>query len=408
MEKESNNTYNIGDFIGTVIITSKENGFDKNGWVIKYCRFKCSCGFDCGEHYSKGKLIKDFKILETALRNGTSCSCCCTPPQITVTNINSMWKTDYWMIELGVDEEFAKKCTRSSGLKVRVICPDCGREAYKKPNNIYKRKSISCSCGDGFSFGHKYVFNLLTQLQLESEQNKTFDWCNYPDYKDDSKISKGEYDFVIENKKLIIEVDGAFHRTNNKMSGQIKEHSKYLDDMKDKLAKENGYKVIRISDDGNIKDNILNSKLNILFNLSKIDWLKCEIGGLSNISKKVCDMWNSGKYTNCLELSKLNNVGTTTINNWLHAWVKLGLCTYNGEEVMNETYKNSGKRFKEKYSKRVEIFKDGISLGIFESCTELERQSIGLFGVKLSQPKIGMVSNGVRSHHKGYTFKYVS
>ncbi|NGU31094.1 hypothetical protein G6Z34_13465 [Clostridium perfringens] len=55
----------------------------------------------------------------------------------------------------------------------------------------------------------------------------------------------------------------------------------------------------------------------------------------------------------------------------------------------------------------VEIFKDNKSLGVFESCSELERQSEKLFGVKLFQSNIGHVCLGRRKSHKGFTFKYV-
>ena len=55
----------------------------------------------------------------------------------------------------------------------------------------------------------------------------------------------------------------------------------------------------------------------------------------------------------------------------------------------------------------VEIFKDNVSLGIFNNCKDLERQSEKLFGVKLLNSSISEVANGKRKQYKGFTFKYV-
>ena len=57
--------------------------------------------------------------------------------------------------------------------------------------------------------------------------------------------------------------------------------------------------------------------------------------------------------------------------------------------------------------KKVEVFKDNKSLGIFSSCAELERRSKKLFGVKLFNQCISDICNGKQKHHKGFIFKYV-
>ena len=59
-------------------------------------------------------------------------------------------------------------------------------------------------------------------------------------------------------------------------------------------------------------------------------------------------------------------------------------------------------------SKKVEIFKDEISLGVFPCAMELERKSEELFGEKLLVSNISLVCHGKRKQHKGYTFKYVN
>ena len=59
-------------------------------------------------------------------------------------------------------------------------------------------------------------------------------------------------------------------------------------------------------------------------------------------------------------------------------------------------------------SKRVEIFKENISLGIFPCTMELERRSEELFGTKLFNTHISAVCLGKRKFHKGFSFRYVN
>ena len=97
------------------------------------------------------------------------------------------------------------------------------------------------------------------------------------------------------------------------------------------------------------------------------------------------------------------NLNKNTINSYLKRGARLGWCDYNAKEEMKKCgYKNG-----RKLGKKVEIFKEGESLGVFESCRELERQSEGLFGVKLSQQNISKVCNNIKLKYKGFTFKYI-
>ena len=57
--------------------------------------------------------------------------------------------------------------------------------------------------------------------------------------------------------------------------------------------------------------------------------------------------------------------------------------------------------------KQVEIFKNGISLGIFKSVRELEMKSLELFGTKLFHSVVSLVCNGKQLEYKGFTFEYI-
>ena len=153
------------------------------------------------------------------------------------------------------------------------------------------------------------------------------------------------------------------------------------------MAIDNGIKLenyitidCRKSDLEHIKNNIINSKLNEIFDLSKINWI--EIGQYSekNLVKEVCNYWyihnninNVGLTTKDLE--KVFKLGKTTIIRYLKKGTKLGWCYYNPKEEMNKNNKINAIKNGRNLSKQVEVFKDEISLGIFPSCHELERQS---------------------------------
>ena len=107
------------------------------------------------------------------------------------------------------------------------------------------------------------------------------------------------------------------------------------------------------------------------------------------------------------EIAILFKKSTTTIIKYLKIGAKLGWCNYDPKEESKKTVENNAKLIEKICGKRVEIFKDGQSLGIFPSCHELERQSEKLFGVKLSFKKISAVCLGNEKQHKGYTFKYI-
>lgn len=170
--------------------------------------------------------------------------------------------------------------------------------------------------------------------------------------------------------------------------------------------KEENYIVIdcRKSELEFIKNEIIKSRLTELFDLNKVDWLKVEEFALSNLVKKVCGVWNDNvnKHVNTLQISKIVKLNRSTVTRYLKQGAKLGWCNYNEKE---ESLKGS-----KLIRKPLEIFKNGTSLGIFESASELSRQSEELFGVKLNHRHISNVCNGYenRKQHKGFTFKYIA
>lgn len=374
-------------------IVDREYKKDNKGCNLKYYKYKCNkCGYDEG-WISEGHLIA-----------GRGCSCCGYNSKIIVEEINSIVANQetHWMIPYfqgGYNE--AKLYTKSSHKKITPICPHCGRIKDKEMiiNNIYKTKSIGCpECGDGQSYPNKFMFNLLEQLIVKFEKEYSPHWI---------KPKKYDYYFELNDKKYIIEMDGGWHKTDNKMSGQTKEKSKFIDDEKDRLAKDNGTEVIRIdcefSDIELIKNNILNSKLSHIFDLSNIDWQKCEEFALSNLVKITCDYKKNNPNLTTPEICNILKLSTPSVVKYLKKGTKLGWCNY---DPKIESFKRSSKSGKMN-GKQVEIFKDNISLGIFKSATELQRKSVDLFNIKLLQGSISSVCLNIKKHYKGYVFKYV-
>ena len=365
------------------------------GQHLKYYKYKCN---KCGN--------EDWMVETFLLSRKSGCNCCLS--RKVVPNINSIKVKSPWMIDLGVSEEDSINYTPQSSELIEITCPDCGKKSKKRINNIYKYKSIACSCGDGQSYISKYIMSALDQLNIKYDTEVKYEWNKYVNPLT-NKESQASIDFVLyhNNREIPLEADGAFHRKDNGMNGQTKEMSEYIDKQRDnnclKYLKE---ETIRISDKGDIKENILNSKLNDIFDLSQINWNKCEEFALKNIVKEVCEYWNQKEeWETTVTIADNNEWGiksSPTIIRYLKKGAELGWCNYNAKE---EKVKSAKKTTKYKY-KPVEIFKDGISLGVFESAKYLEEVSLELFGVKLNRKNISQVCLGQKQIHKGYTFKF--
>ena len=189
------------------------------------------------------------------------------------------------------------------------------------------------------------------------------------------------------------------------MNGQSKEESQYIDKQRDdnclKYLKE---KTIRISDEGDIKQNILNSQLNKMFDLSIVNWDKCEEYSLSNLVKIACKYKKENPELTTTQIGNIMGYNYVSIIRWLKQGTKLGWCDYNPKEEMR---KNGAKNNKSWYSKPIEIFKNNKSIGIFPSVLELQRKSEGLFGIKLHNSNISKACLNNKPY-KGFTFKYIT
>lgn len=384
------------DYKRNLIIVDREYRIDKSNIKRKYYKYHCN---KCGN--------EDWIEESGLLTNNGGCNVCCTPSKKVLQGYNDIYTTDYWMIELGVNIEDAKKYTSQSNKKIKVKCPHCKKEKEITINTIYVHKSIGCNCGDNISYPEKFVISLLDQLNINYKTQYSKEWI---------KPKRYDFYFELDSKKYIIETHGDFHYNEKGYTGkrirtlqEEQENDKY----KKELALKNGINYYieldcRKSELEYIKNSIINSELNKIFDLNKIDWLKCEEFALSNRVKEVCDYWhlhneinNDGLLTT--DLCEIFKLSCTTICKYLKQGTELGWCNYNPEEERKKACLkaiNINKR-------KIEIFKNGKSLGVFNSCRELSNKSEELFGIKLNESNISSTATGRQKTHKGYTFKYI-
>ena len=388
---------NITDEKRNICIIDKEIRLriTKEGWNNnrKWYKYKCNkCGF---EDWTREEYIK----------RGNRCNACNNIERKGAKlGINTIWDTDRWMCDLGVSEEDAKTHTSQSKDKVKVTCPDCKKTKTKDLGSIYRTNSIGCTCSDKVSYPNKFSYSLLDQL------NKIYGFKYLEREYSPEWIGRRKYDnyFIYNEKEYILEMDGSFHYCDNRISGQTMEESKAIDNEKDLKAKEYGIEVVRINCEKSeldfIKQNIIDSRLNEIFDLSKIDWINCEKSALSNLVKVACNYKKNNPNMTTGEIGVMMKLSYNTIRSYLKKGEKLNWCSYNPKDEIKKLCSKNGVNS----GKEVEIFKDGISLGIYPSCAELSRKSEELFGIKLLAKSIASVCRNKNKINKGYTFKYIN
>ena len=341
--------------------------------------------------YKCNKCPNEDWIEESNLLHGHGCNVCCTYSQKVLKDYNDLATTHPELIKYLANKEDAFNCTRGSTSKIKVKCPDCNTVREISINKLASRGFYCTKCSDGISYPNKFIYNILEQLNVDFEREYHPDWA-----------SGRFYDIYIPSINLIIEMDGALgHGKYNKLSKMSSEESKEIDDWKDKQAELHNLKVIRIDcnyDDVSnrfqfIKNNIINSELSNLFDLSIIDWQKANMFSTDTLIKDICAEINKNNVIDRDYLTNKFKISKTALTNYIKIGNELGWCNHN---------------FKIKYgSKKVEVFKDGVSLGVFESIGELTRRSKELFSVNFTKTSVSNVCKGKQKQHHGYTFKFI-
>lgn len=327
--------YNIGDIVNELKI-------------LDYIRVKN------GKNTQKGykvKCIKDGYIHEKAekdLECGRGCPVCCN--QKIIKGINDIATTHPEFTKYFVNVEDSYKCSiGNSKHKFLFKCPNCKHKKRMRIADLI-RNGIACpKCSDGKSYPEKFVFSLLEQLGVDFEIEKVFEWAK-----------NKRYDFYIPSFSCVVETHGGQHyrdSVNSKWDGL--EMTQQNDKLKKEFAINNGinkYIVLNCKESNveYIKNNIFNSELNVLFDLSKINWLKCHKFACNSRVKEACDLWNNG-VESITKISSIMKLSRGAVLKYINQGTELGWCNYNGKDVHIKSNRENARKIQKLLGKKCKI-----------------------------------------------------
>lgn len=211
--------------------------------------------------------------------------------------------------------------------KVWFKCPDCGFSEKKMISYVCKSGFNCKRCGDGISLPNKMIRNLLTQLPVE---NMIFEyhpnWANGKMY---------DVYFEYNNQPYIVEMNGAQHYRDTKWSSL--EYQQSNDLLKEKMAKEHNINIFYIdakkSELEQIKNNILKSPLNQVFDLSTIDWNECFVKSLKSRVVEICTFYKDHPKLTTSDIGAIFKIEPANVRDYLYKGTQCGLCYYNPKET---------------------------------------------------------------------------
>lgn len=236
--------------------------------------------------------------------------------------LNSIWASKYKpFFSQYMTEEQMKSIMPNCGKKINLPCPNCGKLKAISPNMLLCQ-GFGCICGDGQSFPNKFVYNVLTQLKLETQQEYSPEWAG-----------RFRYDEYLNKYNIIIENHGVQHYEEIQRSTRTLEEEQQNDMEKYNRAKENGINEYIIIDCKKptmdwIKASIMQSRLpEILhFTESDVNWIEAMKYASHSLIKDTAMMFNNGSHIMdiALELQKDHH----TIIKWLKRATQIGWCVY--------------------------------------------------------------------------------
>ena len=272
-----------------------------------------------------------------------------------ISGISDIYTTNKTLFNLLKNKEDGFKYKENSRKRVDFVCPVCGNIVNERIDRVNEFGVVCRRCGIKTSYAERFMSCILQKIGIKYKTQFSPKWAN-----------RKLYDFMFEYNKVkyIIEMDGAFHKKDNKLSGQTKEESELIDFFKNRTAQEHGYIIIRIDCNYNnnrykfILKNILNSELNNIFDLSKINFEECDREANFPIIKTVVDLWNNGIH-DYNEIRKHINYTRPTIRNYLKLGSELGLINMSYEEILKIINDNKKKKIIAKQGTKVKCVQTG-------------------------------------------------
>lgn len=351
-------------------------------------------------HVKSKKCIHDWHAYPERILQGTGCPYCAG--RIIVNGVNDMVTVAPWMVEYLVNKEDAYKYRATSTSYTDFKCIYCGHIKNYQIQNVYYHGFCCPVCSCGISYPNRIGHSLLSFLPVD----------NYITEYSPEWIGNRRYDNYFEYKgnKYILEMDGGFHYTDNNLSGQSYKEIKEIDETKDILAIKHGIIVIRIDcSKANIIDisnNILNSELSNVFDLSNIDWNEVDKKATSNLLKEICDYYENISI-DTVEIAKKFNIGVSTVYTYIKKGVSLGFCTYNKEKVEQLRREKISKYASNKYTEPVDVYLNNQKIYTFENIFICEKQLNLIYPNKnFKRRDIRRCCLGKGKKHRGLIFVY--
>lgn len=306
---------------------------------------------------------------------------------------NDMWTTAPEIAKLLVNPEDGYKYTKCSGKKVYFKCPDCGDVSFKAISKVYTRGLMCQKCSDGISYPNKFARAFLSQLPV---QNVVYEYS--PEW---ANLYKYDNYFEYKNKKYVLEMDGIQHFKEIKIYKRSLSDTKIIDDTKNNMAIEHNICVIRIdcsiSNAEYIEESIYSSLLNVIFDLSNVDWKLCEELAQKNIVKEVCSAYNTIQ-RNTVNLSKMFGISRPTVDEYLKMGTTFGWCDYSSQISRELNSRQTSRPI-------ISINQNGTIEHYFNGCYSDINKIKYYYNIKNIDVKI-RTSCQTRQPYKGVNFRY--
>lgn len=309
---------------------------------------------------------------------------------------NDLWTTNPDVAALLTDPDDGYLVAKMSHAKKNFTCPMCGKKQDKLVMNVVRRGLQCNNCSDHISFPNRFSRAFFSQLPVE----------NYTPEYTSSWLRPYLYDnyFEYQGKRFVVENDAGIGHGNKQWGSGNKPdvEGKMRDEFKDALASEHGIHVIRIDTQEStceyIKRHILASELAQIFDLSNIDWVKCDIDAQKNLVKEVCELYMSGM-KRLKDIANVVKLSDQSVRNYLKRGYTFGWCDYvpkngptdkthlaNGRKIII-TDKSTGQQFH------------------FNSITKCASQIYDTCGIKISRNTIVKYCNNNQSY-QGFLFSF--
>ena len=322
------------------------------------------------------------------------CSIC--KSTIVYKGINDVATTHPHLTKYFSNIEDAYTNSKGSHTIVTIKCPYCSHEQPMQVKNLVNQGFKCHVCDSGISFPNRIARNLLKCLPIEN-------WvCEYRPEWSNGKAYDNYFEY--QDIKYILEMDGGLGHGNKDFKHFVDMKGLINDNYKDNMAKLHDIVMIRIdckkSNFNYIKNNILESSLADIFDLSKIDWNKCYLESTDNLTVKICEYYCDTKASH-KEIEEKFHVGYTTTSKALKVGGEIGIIDYSPKIAREKSKKYISASQKNRVRVVVNLYKGTEYIGRFNNIRQAARKMQEL------SPELNVTLNGVYSayYHKRDGYK---